>query len=248
MSTNRMKKSERRKLHSLPVQQVKEVRQQQQANLEISRKQWRQRYQKRARWGKNDYSDDDFVSSLLVKWPFARLLEYSKMLILLINRRTLAPVNSTLPAKVCSLVHYKYPCEYRNTLFASYTMIQKDEDRYLSFGAYYTEIYKEAMLHASHEETLKHWPWKTQYHCAMLRACFLVALTYEPRVRHFVFTRHDIHYDYMTTHPPSINKTRPFIAEIQPYVNQFIESRLGATELATRATDLWIAEYMFRQD
>ena len=244
-----MKKSERRKLHSLPPKQVKEVREKQQASLAISRKEWRARYQKRARWGKNDYSDDDFISKMLVKWPFALLLEYSKLLVLLINRRSLTPAGDSLPQALSSLIYYKYPCEYRDTLFAQYTYLRRDEERILNFGAYYTEIYKEAVEHARQpDETLRLYPWLTRHHCGMLKACFLVALTYEPRIRRFVFCRHDIHYDYLKSHPPPIEKSRQFIAEIQSYVNHFIEAEMAGAELATLATDLWLAQYMFRID
>lgn len=238
-----MKKSERRKLHSLPSKQVKEVREKQQANQEISRKQFRQRHQQRSLWGHNEYSDDDFVSRLLVKWTFAQLLEYSKLLVLLINRRSAKPLNSDLPAPMSALVYLKYHSEYYDTLFASYTLTTKD-GRSITFCAYYTEIYREAMDHASSssEPTV----WLTRYHCAMLKACFMVALTYDARIRRFVFTRHDIHYNYMRTHPPPVNQTSQFIREMQPLVNQFIEGSLGGEELAAHTSDAWLSQYMFR--
>jgi len=243
-----MKKSERRKLHNLPAKEVREVRQKQQVSHEISRKEWRARYQKKNRWGKNDYNDDDFVSSMLIKWPFAQLLQYSELLVLLINRRTLAPPLNLLPPAVSSLIYYKYPCEYRNTLFASYTYIRREEAYAPSFCAYYTEIYKEALEHSTHVDALKYCPWLTKHHCAMLKACFMVALTYDARIRHFVFARHDIHYNHMKTHPPTITRTAPFITAMQPVVNQFLQAEIDPKELSTRATDLWLEEYMFRLD
>lgn len=257
MSTNRMKKSERRKLHSLPTNEVSKVVKQQkqhQGTTEISRKEWRAKYQKRndSRWGKTGYSDDDFISSMLIRWPFAELLQYSELLVLLLNRRILAPPLNVLPEPVSSLIYYKYPCEYRNTLFASYTFMKKsasfDEacERSLSFCAYYTEIYKEALEHSTHQDALKYCPWLTRHHCAMLKACFMVALSYDARVRHFVFTRHDIHYNHMKTHPPTLPKSKQFIAEMQPLVNQFIESEIDGATLAKHATDLWLEECMFK--
>lgn len=256
-----MKKSERRKLHGLPAKEVSKVVKEQKKPVsnEISRKEWRAKYQERnGRWGKSGYSDDDFISSILINWPFAQLLRYSELLLLLINRRTLAPPLNLLPAPVSSLIYYKYPCEYRNTLFASYTYIKKsscsggddgdgysDDNRSLSFCAYYTEIYKEALEHSTHEDALKYCPWLTKHHCAMLKACFMVALTYDARIRHFVFTRHDIHYKHMRTHPPTLEKSKHFISEMQPLVNQFIESEIDGQTLSTQATDLWLERYMF---
>ena len=247
MSTSRTKKSERRKVQSLPSGQVKEVRQKQQANREKQRNRWRQNQRQRSLWGKNEYSDDDFVSRLLVKWPFGQLLEYSKLLILLMNRRSIAPSNTPLSPNASALVHFKYQSEYYDTLFSTYTRLEREE-RSLSFQAYYTEIYKEAVEHASHAVAVRHLPSVTKHHCAMLKACFMVALTYDARIRRFVFTRHDIHYNYMKTHPPSVMKTSQFISEMQPFVNRFIECTLGGEELATHAIDLWRSQYMFRLD
>lgn len=250
MSTGRMKKSERRKVQSLPSKQVKQVREKQQANRDILRKRWRQKQRQRGLWGKNEYSDDDFISRLLVKWPFGQLLEYSKLLVLLLNRRSITPNEKDMilpPPKVSTLVYFKYPSEYYDTIFSTYTRLIRDE-RSLSFYAYYTEIYKEAAEHASHPMAIKQLPSVTRHHAAMLKACFMVALTYDARIRRFVFTRHDIHYNYMKTHPPSVAKTSQFIEEMQPFVNRFIEYTLGGEELAIHAIDLWRTQYMFRLD
>lgn len=251
--TGKIRKSERRKLHSLPSKEAKEVREKQQANLELSRGRGRQKERQRGLWGKNEYSDDDFVSRLFVKWPFPQLLEYSKLLILILHRRSMCVDGSSSPptssTSLNALIHYRYPSEYYDTLFATYTRLWRGE-RVLSFSAYYTEIYKEALEHSGHlkKSVGVNMSQLTRYHCAMLKACFMVALTYEPRIRRFVFTRHDIHYDYMKTHPPSVAKTSEFIAEMQPFVNRFIESSLGGEALAKYATDSWLSHYMFRLD
>lgn len=239
--SNRMKKIERRKLHTLSPGQVQEMRQRQIAENEASRKLWRQRHQKRSQWGHNEYVDDDFVSRMLVKWTLRQLIQYSKLLILLINRRTAQPSECALPNRIASLVHYTQPSEYYDTLFADYTYLEHKEDELLNFRAYYTLIYKEA-VEAVKESLL---PERRRYHVARLRACFMVALTYDARIRRFVFSKHDIHYEYMQTHPPPMKKTSHFIVTLQPLVNQFLQQLTVAETLSDQACAIWISTYMF---
>lgn len=208
----------------------------------VKQKGWRQKDDLK----QNEYADDDFVSQFLVKWRFSEILEYSKLLILILNRRNLLPSSllETLSSSTQTLAFYKYHSEYYDTLFATYTHLFR-EDRVLNFCTYYTEIYKEALDHASHQASLKQ---LTGYHCSMLKACFLVSLTYDARIRRFVFSRHDIHYHHMHTSPPSIAKTSHFIEAIQSLVDQFISAQIGAHELSTYAINLWLSDYMFGED
>jgi len=237
--TSRMKKIERSKLHTLLPTQVNELRQRQQEENEASRKRWRQRHQKRSQWGKNEYVDDDFVSRMLVKWTRGQLIQYTKILLLLINRRTEQPVVTNgggggLSKRLNSLIHYRYPSEYYETLFADFTLL--DEGR-LSFRAHYNRVYREAVADESQENRL--------YHVAQLRTCFLVALTYDARVRRFVFSKHDIHYEYMQTHPPPLRKTTHYIERMRPLVDQFLEQNTDATTVSDQACAVWISCYMF---
>ncbi len=157
--------------------------------------------------------------------------------------------NSLPPKPLSALIYLKYHSEYYDTLFASYTHFNTKDGRSVNFCAYYTEIYKEAVLHAAKPpEVLEQSVWLTRYHCAMLKACFMVGITYEARIRRFVFTRHDIHYKYMKSHPPPVTSTSQFIREMQPFVNQFIEGSLGGEELAAYISDAWLSRYMFRTE
>ena len=237
MSKSKSKNS--RKRYALSSAHVNDVRQKHAANSEASRKRWRQRHQKRSQWGSNDYVDDDLVSKMLVKWPFAELVRHSKLIILLINRRSAMPATATeIPSHIASLVYYKYPSEYYETLFADYTNVQYANYETLSFRAYYTHVYREAMK-AEDEARV--------YHTARLRACFMVALTYDARVRRFVFSNHDIHYEHMHTHPPPMTKTAHFLESMRPAVDHYLASNVDvcAHELADEASTLWLTQYMF---
>lgn len=230
-------------MHTLTSSELTEMRKRQIKENEASRKVWRQRHQKRSLWGCNEYVDDDFVSRALVKWTFAQLVQYSKLLLILINRRISMPSQQkqVLPNHVASLVYYSYPCEYYETLFADYTMIPVAEEESISFRSYYTQIYKSAVEALknplTHEQRL--------YHSAKLRGCFMVALTYDARIRRFVFSKHDIHNDYLQTHPPPLKKTTHFIERLQPLVDQFLQGHLDIQSLADEACAIWISLYMF---
>lgn len=182
------------------------------------------------------------VSRMLVKWPFAQLVQHSKLLVLLINRRSAMPITaSELPGHVASLVYYKHPSEYYETLFADYTSVQYADYQTISFRAYYTHVYRQAsqMVDGTDEDRA--------YHTARLRACFMVALTYDARVRRFVFSNHDIHYEHMHTHPPPMAKTAHFIESLRPAVDHFLASNVDtqAEALADEAFSTWLTHYMF---
>lgn len=84
-----------------------------------------------------------------------------------------------------------------------------------------------------------------RYHVARLRACFMIGLTYDARIRRFVFSKHDIHYEYMKTHPPPLKKTNHFITRMQPLVDQFVQQLVDGETLADQACAIWISDYMF---
>jgi len=244
-SKKKIKSKDSRKRYALSSAHVNDVRQKHAADSEASRKRWRQRHQKRSQWGRNDYVDDDLVSRMLIKWPFAQLVQHSKLLVLLINRRSAMPTAATttvLPTHVASLVYYKYPSEYYETLFADYTNVQYADYQTISFRAYYTHVYKEAakmVVDGTDEDRA--------YHTARLRACFMVALTYDARIRRFVFSNHDIHYEHMHTHPPPMVKTTHFIGCMRPAVDHFLTSNVDvqAETLAGEAFSTWLSQYMF---
>ncbi len=220
------------------------MRQKQVARREASRKRWRQRHQQRVYWGPNEYVDDDLVSRLLVKWPFALLVQYSKLIVILLNRRTAKPPHCALPGRVASLVHYKYPSEYYETLFADYTHVLYGNQR-IPFRSYYTQVYREALatVHSTSDEDLAMRP----FHVARLRACFVAALAYDMRIRRFVLSNHDIHYEYMGTHAPPLSKTLHFIQALRPSIDHFLTTAVDveATALANEAFTLWLDHYMF---
>lgn len=233
-------KKNKRKRYALSSTHVNEVHKKHVAHSEATRKRFRQRHQKRSLWGGcNEFVDDDLVSRILIKWPFAQLLKHSRLFVLLLNRRLPLDTASPLPEHVSSLVYFRHPSEYYETLFADYTKVTCTAQT-LSFRAYYTLVYREATLAAA--ETTDH-----AYHTARLRACFLVALTYEPRIRRFVFSNHDIHYEHLHTHPPPPQKTGHFIERLRPSVDEFLSSNVDheAETFATDASSLWLTEYMF---
>lgn len=189
------------------------------------------------------YSDDDFVSKMLIKWPFHELLETSKLLLILINRR-LSPtaVPTTIPPPLHALLCYKYPCEYVETLFGEQTMILCD-DVYVSFRHYYNMVYREAKKAASGDALS---PEHKTHLVLLLRACFLIALVYDARVRRFVFAKHDIHYMHLETHPPSVPKTREFIGHIRTSIDAFLGETMPIDTMVECAITMWCEKYMFR--
>lgn len=238
-----MKNTERRKMHTLSAEQLSEVRQQQKDENEAARKIWRRRRQKRSQWGNNEYVDDDFVSYMLVKWPLSQLVIYTKLLLVLMNRRVLHSEQAPpLPRCIASLVFYKYPSEYYETLFGDYTFLEYREE-VVSFRNYYNTIYHEARDALNNGLPLTQQ--EKKFHVARLRAFFMVALTYDARVRRFVFSKHDIHYDVMHTHPPPIKKTAHFIQTQQHSVDLFLQQKLDAANLSDQVCALWASQYMF---
>lgn len=240
MSHTKKKKKNKGKRYALSSTHVNDVREKHLAHSEATRKRFRQRHQKRTLWGGcNEYVDDDLVSRILVKWPFTELLAHSRLFVLLLNRRIPMPLQSPLPDHVSSLVYFRHPSEYYETLFADYTNVMCTTSQSLSFRAYYTLVYKEATTMATVEERA--------YHVARLRACFMVALTYEPRIRRFVFSNHDIHYEHLHTHPPPLQKTAHFIERVRDGVDAFLSSNVDyeAETFSATVSSLWLMEYMF---
>lgn len=215
--------SKRRKQKTLPPRLIEEARQRHRINT------------------RERYSDDDFISKMLVKWTFRELLATSKLLLVILNRR-LSPtsVPATMPEPLRRLLCYSHPCEYVETLFAEQTMILCD-DVYISFRRYFTMVYREASEAIETIDTVRH-----AHLVLLLRACFLIALVYDPRIRRFVFSKHDIHYEHLETHPPSIKKSRDYVESIRASIDAFLNNTLSIDTMVEHAVESWCDKYMFR--
>jgi hypothetical protein len=188
------------------------------------------------------YSDDDFISKMLVKWTFRELLSTSKILLVIINRR-LPPtsVPTTTPGPLRALLCYSHPCEYVETLFAEQTMILCD-DVHISFRHYYNMVYREATKAITTIDDVL----RRAHLVMLLRACFLIALVYDSRVRRFVFGKHDIHYEHLATHPPPIKKSRDYTEGIRASIDDFLNNVISINIMVESAVELWCERFMFR--
>ncbi len=199
----------------------------------------------------NDGSDvvnqSDFVTAMLVRLTFPQLIRYTKLLLIIMNRITFkSPTDKNLQ-QYDNLFHMQCNYEYNDTIFSEYAMLDyfgENDIIRVSFREYYNLIYQNAKKYIQRppaEQTIE-----GRIHFArQLRACFLIALVHDTRIKRFVFSRHDIHYHYLRTTPTCSKKGLQFIEQCKQSVNRVFHNDLAILDMCYECVNRWDDEYRF---
>ena len=155
---------------------------------------------------------DDFITLFLVKWPLERLVSVSGQILLRLMDQEEGEGETAGEAR-----------------FANETPIRVD-NVVLSFRRYFSFIYTSAReSQGSGNEHM------------LLRACFLVALVYDERVRRFVLAQHSWHVMQQAV-APDAHRAREFILQIEPHLGQMLADpdHSAILDVTRWATDRWL--------
>lgn len=154
---------------------------------------------------------DDFITLFLIKWPLSRLISVTGSLLL----RLLGEGEED-------------DDEGEEGRFANETPIHVD-GTVLSFRRYFSFIHASARDSGGENVHM------------LLRACFLIALVYDERVRRFVLAQHSWHLMQQTV-APDAHRAREFIVQIEPHLGQMLSDpgHNAILEVTRWATDCWL--------
>jgi hypothetical protein len=202
-----------------------------------------------------NHAFDDFLTAFLVKRDRPWLLQCCKLLLAVMQRVHDPTLLRQQQPRLCAalrerpdlapLLCYDYSTEYYEQLYAEYLCVPLTRDDpvsedctepWLCLRQYFTRLYHLCKQQAQH-------------HTRLLRGFLIVLLVYDLRVRRFVLAKHDVHYKYLSTHPPETPKTLHFLAACRPWVDRFLRTpdQLSLGELGTLCTALWIDQYMLER-
>jgi hypothetical protein len=78
----------------------------------------------------------------------------------------------------------------------------------------------------------------------LLRACFLISLAYDERVRCFVMAQHDVHRR-LHTHPPQPVKLEAYMLSLRPLVDVALARQISLHMLCEMAIAEWSSRFMY---
>lgn len=183
---------------------------------------------------------DDFLTMMLVKAPFNKLLAVTRLLIQIINFHDQTGTYQSI--------------SYSESLFSDYTPIyvaDEEHERYYSFKLYYNMVFEQCVAHWSlqtQEEDPTLYRDKCTHLKMLLRSCFIIAFTHDIRIRRFVMARHKIHFELIKTRPPSAQLSDQFVNECRTlFINPFLSNQgLDIIQMVQSCIDLWINQYMIQ--
>lgn len=199
---------------------------------EIKKKRLEEKEKKRIDEEKKSF---DFITMILLKWSFDDIVNITKWIIIILNRGS---INEK---------ELKYPSEYEETLFSNHTSIILSEfneesnsyyEKKISFRLYYNMIYNDS--------------YDYQQNCAvqnidlinhkkmLLKLCFLIAFSYDPRITRFVMTRHFMHINIFKTISPNSEKTKIFLKKARLHINYFLNNQNEIDDVVNKCIELWI--------
>lgn len=155
----------------------------------------------------------DMLSAVLVSWSQPQTLRCAQMLVQIMSRE---------PA-----CHKHYVLDWAETRWAQDTVIPCD-GRELSFLQYWRLVCETEPRDPVHEQHLQ----------TLLRACFVVALVYDARVKRFVLGGHHLHA-VLRCQAPETGDTLRFCEAVRPLCEAFLEQRIEVGPLAESAIDAW---------
>jgi hypothetical protein len=162
---------------------------------------------------------DCALTMVLVKWTVTELTQFTRLVVAVMNRRA--------------------DLAFEETRFADQTEVQADNDRVISFRRFYAEVLEGAMEPSPPEEAPHVTEERRTHYRTVLRACFVIALVCDVRVRRFVMAHHDVHFLSMLYTAPNREETNNFIDQMQECVAAFLARQISLADVASSAVDLW---------
>jgi hypothetical protein len=202
----------------------------------------------------NDGSDvvnqSDFVTAMLARLTLTQLLRFTKLLLFLMNRVSFKSSTTTTTDKEDTdcLYHIQHNYEYNDTIFSEYAMLDyfgENDIIRMPFREYYNMIYQKSKNYSQQVPASEQTTEGRIHHARQLRACFLIALVHDRRIKRFVFSRHDIHYHYLRTTPTCSKKGLQFIEQCKQSVNRVFHNDLAILDMCDECVNIWDDEYRF---
>lgn len=199
----------------------------------------------------------DFITTMLVRLTFLDIIRYTKLLLIIINRTRFEPTSPNILTTTTTTtnatennnirLYIKHHCEYYDSAFSEYAMLDylgESDVMRLSFRDYYNLMYKNAKQYSMRKSDNQTREGRISL-AIKLKACFIIALTHDIRIKRFVFARHDIHFHYLNTTPTSTKKGLQFIEECKIVVNRVFHNDLSLIDMYHHCVELWEESYRF---
>lgn len=192
----------------------------------------------------------DFITTMLVRLTFLDIIRYTKLLLIIINRTGFPSSSSSSPTtsdKKDRRLHINHHCEYYDSAFSDYAMLDylgESEIMRLPFRDYYNLMYKNAKEYSLRKQEDQTREGRILL-ATKLKACFIIALTHDIRIKTFVFRRHDIHFHYLNTTPTCTKKGIRFIDDCKTVVNRVFHNDLSLVDMYHHCVELWEERYRF---
>lgn len=167
----------------------------------------------------------DIITMVLERWPYNKLRQACLLFIKILER----------PAG--DYGHFVLDSDERKFAESHFIPYERDEEEggeiRISYRAYFTHIYSLSNPNESiDDDVLK------------FRACFLIGLVYDVRIRRFCLLEHFIH-DQIGSNPVDLVKLNRFIQEIEPLICSFLDCDITLDIMTNSAVDEWKKNYMF---
>lgn len=117
-------------------------------------------------------------------------------------------------------------CDYYQCFFVKYKYIQD-----LTVADYFAKSYKEARAALATNER--------HSHLVKLRACFIILMTFDSRVKRFVFSNHDIHFRCLSVVPANVKQSSRVIEKWKDPVKQVIDNIIEPEEMYNYCIKIW---------
>lgn len=236
--------------HQLPMKSQSQKQKKRGVNMAFLTIDERNRVQKRMKDERQSRSSirvvqTDFITNMLARLTFLDIIRYTKLLLIIINRTEFTPNMKT--QKIDRKPYIRHHCEYYDSAFADYAMLDytgENEIMRLSFRDYYNMMYRNAKQYSL--RNLEDQTREGRVSLAIkLKACFIIALTHDIRIKKFVFRRHDIHFHYLNTTPTCSKKGIRFINDCKTVVNRVFHNDLSLVDMYNHCIELWEERYRF---
>lgn len=167
----------------------------------------------------------DVLSMALVRWSFTQLVHFSRVVLAVL------------------LHHDALDCD---ASWASHQLevecISRGPQLFTRFYADLVENAAGAPLQSPGQECQRR-----DYYRGLLRACFLVALARDHRVRALVMARHNaLQRQGLPCVPTATHSGTAFLLEVEPHIAAFLTHQLSLRLVADQCVQCWRECYMFR--
>jgi hypothetical protein len=196
---------------------MNEVARRRQEIMSRKRERERQRQEAEREQSKRMVELDDVLTLVLQKWSLAQLLHYMAQYVVRV---------------------LQHRDDFEECRFADDTLLECGEAHdppEVSFAQYCALVCQSAERDAGVVAAHDHY-------VMALRACFLLALVYDTRVRQFVMGRHHINYALLHCRPPGRLKTNAYVEAVLPALDAFLERRIPLAHAYEQCMQLWHSE------